>query len=260
MQKFEVFVYSRNYKPHFDPSFCKKFKTTGEVETNYGLIRIYELDNVYLAILFTDGVVYDGLTVVKNKKRNGYYPVGYIDEVGNFELIETSKETLFRRLAYLKRYENKIKDRQYPAKTNTDPLETKDYWHSRELFYNKAGTEPKRLLTVKLENGKYWKKGIVDVFMINREGRDNKDFIVAYDYAEPEKDRTKDKIFEVYGKLGETYILKPYAIKHLCDEKEAVRLIKVIKEDYEKISFEVLDKEGYELLDKLNNLCYNNNL
>lgn len=255
--KFEVFVYSRNYKPYFDASLYKKFKTTGEVKTNYGLIRIYELNNVYLAILFKDGVVYDGLTVVKNKKRDGYYPVGYTDEVGNFELVETSKEKLLKKLTYLKKYEDKIiEDVKYPMKKedNTDPLDAEDYWSIRKLFYNKTGTEPKRILTLKLENG-WWKNCIIDVFVIQRESRNNKDFVVAYDYIEPTE---TNEVFEIYGKAGETYILKPYAIKHLCDEKEAVRLIKVIKEDYEKIGFEVLDKEGYELLDKLNNLCYNN--
>ncbi len=105
--KFEVFVYSRNYQSYFNPYFYKKFKTTETIKTKQGIIKIYELGSVYLAILFKDGVAYDGLTVVKNRKRDGYYPVGYIDEVGNFELVETNKEKLLRKIAYLKRYENK---------------------------------------------------------------------------------------------------------------------------------------------------------
>lgn len=256
--KFEVFVYSRNYKPYFNPYFYRKFKTIETMKTADYLTRIYELDGVYLAILFKDGVVYDGLTVVKRRDRDrDYYPVGYIDEVGNFELVETDKEKLLKKLKNLKRYENKIiKEVKYPPikNDNTDPLETEDYWNIRELFYNKAGREPKRLFTVKLQKGQYWENGLISVFMIQREGRDNKDFIVAYDYTEPKE---IDRVFEIYGKAGETYILKPYAIKHLCDEKEAVRLINVIMKNYEKADFEVLDEAGYELLNKRKILCHN---
>ncbi len=257
--KFEVFVYSRNYQSYFNPYFYKKFKNTETIKTKYGMVKIYELGGVYLAILFTDEVIHDGLTVVKNRKRDGYYPVGYIDEVGNFELVQTSKEKLLKKLAYLKKYENEIvKKLTYPPvkKENTDPLEPDDYWNIRELYYNKTGTEPKRVLSITLGDGRYWKNGIINVFMLQREGRDNKDFIVAYDTTEPKEE---DEVLEIYGKAGETYILKPYAIRHLCDEKEAIRFIKKIKEDYEKVgNIEVLDKEAYELLDKINEVCYNN--
>ncbi len=261
--KFEVFVSSPNYQSYFNPCFYKKFKTTETVKTDYGIVKIYELGSVYLAILFTDEVIYDGLTVVKRRDRDGYYGIGYIDEVGNFEFVETSKEKLLRKLAYLKRYKNKIvKEIKYPTikKDNIDPLEPEDYWNIRELYYNKlyynkTGTEPKRLLSIRLEDGRYWKNGIINVFMLQREGRDNKDFIVAYDTTEP---KGEDKVLEIYGKAGETYILKPYAIRHLCDEQEAIRFMKVIKQDYEKVeNLEVLDKEAYELLDKINEVCYN---
>jgi hypothetical protein len=255
--KLEVFVYGRDYKPYFNPRFYRKFKTIGTMETNYGLTKIYELNNVYLAILFKDGVVYDGLTVIKQRDRDGFYPVGYVDEVGNLELVETSKEKLLRKLAYLKRYENKIiKEIHYPPikNDNTDPLEPDDYWSIKELFYSKLGTEPKKILTIALQNG-WWENCVIDVFMLQREGRDNKDFIVVYDAEHPKE---TDRVFEIYGKLGETYILKPYAIKHLCDEKEAIRLVKVIKENYQKVEdLEALDKAGYELLDKIEILCYN---
>jgi len=258
--KVEVFVYGRNYKSYFDPCFYKKFRISGVMETDYGLVKIYELNGVYLAIHFRDGVVHDGLTVIKQKKRDGFYPIGYIDEVGNFELVETNKEKLLKKLANLKRYEKEVvKDIEYPPvkKDNIDPLETEDYWKIRELFYNKAGTEPRKILTLVLRNGKYWKNGIIEVFMLQRKDRDNKDFVVAYDTKIPEEEQ--DEVLEIYGKAGETYILKPYAIRHLCDEKEAIRFITSISEDYEQVNvLEVLDEEGYEILDKIEILRYNN--
>jgi hypothetical protein len=252
--KLEIFTYNRNYQSYFNPYFYKKFRTVEAVKTDFGLVKIYELNNIYLAILFTDGVVYDGLTVLKQKERDGYYGIGYIDEVGNFELIETSKEKLLKKLKNLRRYEDKIiKDITYPpVKTeNIDPLEPSDYWNTKELFYNKIGIEPKKILRIVLENGRFWKQGIIDVFVIQRKDRDNKDLLVAYGYAEPQE---KDEVIEIYGKLGETYILKPYTGRQFCDEKEAIRLINAIKEDYEKADFEVLDEEGYELLDKIKNV------
>jgi len=256
--KFETFVYGRDYRPYFNPCFYRKFKTTGTVETDFGLVKIYELDGVYLAILFADGVVYDGLTVIKRKDRDGYCGIGYTDEVGNFELVETSKEKLLRKLANLRKYESKIiKDMQYPPpkSDSIDPLETEDYWSIKELFYNKAGIEPKKILTITLQNG-FWRNCRIDVFALQREGRDNKDFIVAYDKTEP--DERLDEVIEIYGKAGETYILKPYAIRHLCDEEEAVRLIKVLKQEYEKVEdMKASDEEGYKLLDKIGGLCYN---
>jgi hypothetical protein len=249
--RFDVFVYSRNYQSYFNPIFYKKFRTIEAVETGLGLVKIYELDNVYLAILFANEVIYDGLTVVKQKERDGYYGIGYVDEVGNFELIETSKEKLLKKLKHLRRYQDKIiKDITYPfIKTeNIDPLEPSDYWNTKELFYNKTGTEPRMVLRISFQNGRFWKNGIIDVFRLQRKDRNNKDFLVVYDYAEPQG----NDVIEICGKLGETYILKPYAIRQFCDEKEAIRLINKIKEDFEKA--EVLNGEEHELLDKIKSL------
>ncbi len=124
--KLEVFVYSKeDIEQLWKPYFYRKFVLEMELEVKERLVRVYRLSNeCYLGIVFVDGKVRDGLTVVRERKRRDYFPVAYVDEVGNFAIVEWEKEMLLGKIIRLKRYVDKFRDwSMLPVKeVNIDPL------------------------------------------------------------------------------------------------------------------------------------------
>ena len=119
--KLEISVYwKEDIGQWWKPYFYRKFVLEAELEVKEGLARIYKLGNeCYLGIVFVDGKVRDGLTVVRERKRNDRVAVGYVDEVGNFAVAEWEKEKLLGKIARLGRYVKDFRDRSMMPVTSS---------------------------------------------------------------------------------------------------------------------------------------------
>jgi len=141
----EAFVYYANaVGKYFDPFWHNKFVFVLEKKLlvrslrEEVLVRVYKLPNreFYLGIVFLDGLVRDGLTVIRDVKRGVYYPIGYMDEVGHWEVWSHSMKGVFMKVANLKRFRD-VSD--MPIKTeNVDPLDAVSYWNLVDVFYGRS--------------------------------------------------------------------------------------------------------------------------
>jgi hypothetical protein len=125
------------------PYFYRKFVKEAELEVKEGLVRIYGLGNeCYLGIVFVDGKVRDGLTVVRERKRNDRLPVACM----------------------------------MPLKEgNIDPLPADIYWNLLDL--PRRSTPSQEELEPFLEFRT--KIGVVHFYLLRRVGRDNIDLYIG---------------------------------------------------------------------------------
>jgi hypothetical protein len=236
----EVFVYSKDaVGKYFDPWCYKKFvfelerrvlvRSLGEEV----LVRVYKLPNseVYLGIVSLDGLVRDGLTVIRNIKRDGYRPVGYIDEVGHEAVLSQSMKGVFMKVFNLKRVRN-VSD--IPIKTeNVDPLEPIIYWDFVEVLYGEPSYQEELKPFLVLRAG----RGEIQISLLKRLGRDNIDlYINVFPYEER---------LLIKGKSGESYLAREGWITIRADLEEAFHFLRKINEDYPIKEVLVLNEETY---------------
>jgi len=233
--KLEISVYwKEDIGQYFKPYFYRKFVLEAELEVKEGLVRVYRLGNgeVYLGIVFVDGVR-DGLTVVRERKRNDRLPVGYVDEVGNFVVAEWEKEKLLSKIARLGRYVKEFRDRSMmPLKEgNVDPLDADIYWNLLDLGRDTSQEELVPFLEFRT------KMGVVQFYLLKRMGRDNIDLYIG---VNPEK----RKIL-VQGKAGETYLVPKANIPRIASLESAVQFLKKVNEDFGIEEVFVLDEKTF---------------
>jgi len=236
----EVFDYLRDAAGrYFDPFLYKKFVFVLERKVlvrslgDEVLVRVYKLPNeeLYLGIVFLDGLVRDGFTVIKNRKRDGYYPVGYIDEAGHKEVLSHSVKGVLMKVATLKRFRD-VSD--MPVKTeNIDPLDSLSYWDSVDISYREPSYQEELNPFLVLKTG----KGEIQISLLKRLGRDNIDLYIN---LFPDEGKVLIK-----GKAGETYLARRGWIKIMADLKGAFHYLGKFSEDYPIEEALVLNKETY---------------
>jgi len=234
--KLEVSIYSKeDIGQWFKPYFYRKFVMEAEVEMREGLVRVYKLGSeCYLGIVFVGGKVRDGLTVVRERRRNECVPVAYVDEVGNFVVAEWDKEKLLGKIARLKRYEKDFRDWSLPMKEgNIDPVPADIYWNILDLSFreNSAQEELKPFLDIKT------KMGAIQLYLLRRVGRDNIDLYIG---VEP-----KERKVLVQGKAGEAYLVDKASIPKIVSLEEAIHFLKKINENFGIEEVLVLDEKTY---------------
>jgi hypothetical protein len=236
----EAFVYSRDEaRKYFDPFFHKKFvfelerkvlvRSLGEEV----LVRVYKLSKLYLGIVFMDGLVRDGLTVIRERRRDGYYPVGYIDEVGHKEVLSQSVKGVFMKVAHLKRFRD-LSD--IPVKTdNTDPLEAGSYWRLEGVFYRNDSYQEELSPFLVLRT----RRGEIQISLLRRTGRDNIDLYIT--------ERPDEEKLLVLGKAGEVYLAMRGTIPRVANLEETFYFLKRVHEDYGIEGAVVLDENTFTL-------------
>jgi len=235
--RLEISVYwKEDIGQYFRPYFYRKFVLEAELEAKEGLVRVYRLGNeCYLGIVFVDGKVRDGLTVVRERRRNDRLPIGYVDEVGNFAVAEWDKEKLLGKIARLRRYVKEFRDRSMmPVKEgNIDPLDAGIYWNLLDFgeTTSQEGVEPFLEIRTKTQ------LGIVHFYLLRREGRDNIDLYIGVN--------PKDRKILVQGKAGETYLVDKAEIPKVVSLESAVRFLQKVSEDYGIEEILVLDEKTY---------------
>jgi hypothetical protein len=234
----EIFDYLKDAAGrYFDPFSYKKLlfvlerkvlvRSLGEEV----LVRVYKMPNeeLYLGIVFLDGLVRDGFTVIKNRKRDGYYPVGYIDELGHKAVVSHSMKGVFIKVANLKRFRD-VGD--MPIKTeNVDPLDPLSYWRLVEILYGEPSYQEELKPFLVLKTG----KGEIQISLLRRLGRDNIDLYIN---IFPNEER-----FLIKGKAGETYLAKGGWITIRTDLEGAFHYLGRYNEDYPIEEVLVLDEE-----------------
>ena len=216
------------------PYFYRKFVLEAEVELKEGLVRVYRLGNeCYLGIVFVDGKVRDGLTAVRERKRNDRVPVGYVDEVGNFAVAEWDKEKLLGKIARLGRYVKDFRDRSMmPVKEdNIDPLPADIYWNLLDLGRDTSQEELIPFVEFRT------KIGVVHFYLLKRVGRDN---INLYIGVNPNGRKVL-----VQGKAGETYLVSKAEIPQVVSLESAVNFLRKVNENFGIEEVLVLDEKTY---------------
>jgi hypothetical protein len=206
------------------------------LEVKEGLVRIYGLGNeCYLGIVFVDGKVRDGLTVVRERKRNDRLPVAYVDEVGNYVIAEWEKEKLLGKIAKLGRYVKDFRDRSMmPLKEgNIDPLPADIYWNLLDL--PRRSTPSQEELEPFLEFRT--KIGVVHFYLLRRVGRDNIDLYIGVNPV--------GRKILVQGKAGETYLVEKASIPQVASLKSAIHFLEKINENFGIEEVIVLDEKVY---------------
>ncbi len=233
--KLEVFVYSKeDIGQWWRPYFYRKFVLEAEEKVKEGLVRVYKLaGECYLGIVFVDGKVRDGLTVVRERRRRDYFPVAYVDEVGNFAIVEWEKEKLLGKIARLGRYVKEFRDRSMmPVKEgNIDPVQADIYWNLLDLGGNASWEELEPFLEIRA------KIGVVHFYLLRREGRDNIDLYIGVN--------PKDRKILVQGKAGETYLVDKAEIPQVVNLEQAVRFLQKVSENFGIEEVFVLDEKVY---------------
>jgi len=235
--KLEVAVYWKDeIGQWFKPYAYRKFVLEAEVEVKEGLVRVYRLGSeCYLGIVFVDGKARDGLTVVRERKRNDRLPVAYVDEVGNFVVAEWEKEKLLGKIAKLKRYEKDFRDRSMmPLKEdNIDPVPADSYWKILDLPRrgNSSQEELKPFLEIKT------KVGVIQFYLLRRVGRDNIDLYIGVE--------TKERKVLVQGKAGETYLVPKANIPRIANLEETIHFLQKVSENFGIEEVLVLDEKTY---------------
>ncbi len=233
--KLEVFVYSKeDIGQWWKPYFYRKFVMEAELEVKEGLVRVYRLANeCYLGIVFADGKVRDGLTVVRERRRRDYFPFAYVDEVGNFAIVEWEKEKVLGKIARLGRYVKEFRDwSMMPVKEgNIDPLSADIYWNLLDLGRATSQEELEPFLEIRT------KMGIVYFYLLRREGRDNIDLYIGVN--------PKDRKILVQGKAGETYLVDKADIPQVVSLEDAVHFLQKVNENYGIEEVRVLDEKTY---------------
>jgi hypothetical protein len=218
----------------FKPYFYRKFVLEAELEVKEGLVRVYRLENqCYLGIVFVDGKVRDGLTVVRERKRNDRLPVAYVDEVGNFVIAEWDKEKLLGKIAKLGRYVKDFRDRSMmPLKEgNIDPLPADIYWNLLDLGRDISQEELVPFVEFRT------KIGVVHFYLLKREGRDNIDIYIGVNPV--------GRKILVQGKAGETYLVEKASIPQIASLKSAIHFLEKINENFGIEEVIVLDEKVY---------------
>ena len=235
----KAFVYDANaVGKYFDPFLHKKFvfvlerkllvRSLGEEV----LVRVYKLPNreFYLGIVFLDGLVRDGLTVIRDVKRGVYYPIGYMDEVGHWEVWSHSMKGVFMKVANLKRFRD-VSD--MPIKTeNVDPLDAVSYWNLVDVFYGNPSYEELKPFLV-LRTG----RGELHLSLLKRLNRDNIDLYITENPGE-------EKLL-VVGKAGERYLVRWGWIAIRVNLKEAFHFLREINKEFRIEEALVLNEEAY---------------
>ena len=230
--KLEIAVYSKDeIGQWFKPYYYRKFVMEAELEVKEGLVRVYRLANeCYLGIVFVDGVK-DGLTVVRERKRNDRLPVGYVDEVGNFAVAEWEKEKLLSKIARLGRYVKEFRDRSMmPLKEdNIDPLPADIYWNLLDLGRDTSQEELEPFLEFRT------KIGVVHFYLLRREGRDNVDIYIGVN--------PNGRKILVQGKAGETYLVSKADIPRVVSLESAIHFLQKVNENFGIEEVLVLDEK-----------------
>jgi hypothetical protein len=233
--KLEVAVYwKEDIGQWWKPYFYRKFVLEAELEVKEGLVRVYRLGNeCYLGMVFADGKVRDGLTVVRERKRNDRLPVAYVDEVGNFAIVEWEKEKLLSKVAKLGRYVKEFRDRSMmPLKEgNVDPLDADIYWNLLDLGRDTSQEELEPFLEIRT------KMGVVHFYLLKREGRDNVDLYIG---VEP-----KERKVLVQGKAGETYLVPKASIPRIASLEESIQFLRKVNENFGIEEVLVLDEKTF---------------
>ena len=235
----EAFVYYANaVGKYFDPFWHNKFVFVLEKKLlvrslrEEVLVRVYKLPNreFYLGIVFLDGLVRDGLTVIRDVKRGVYYPIGYMDEVGHWEVWSHSMKGVFMKVANLKRFRD-VSD--MPIKTeNVDPLDAVSYWNLVDVFYEDPSYEELKPFLV-LRTG----RGELHLSLLKRLNRDNIDLYITENPGE-------EKLL-VVGKAGERYLVRWGWIAIRVNLEEAFHFLKRINKDFRIEEALVLNEEAY---------------
>jgi len=218
----------------FKPYFYRKFVMEAELELKEGLVRVYRLENqCYLGIVFVDGKVRDGLTVVRERKRNDRVPVAYVDEVGNYVIAEWDKEKLLRKLAWLRRYVKEFRDRSMmPIKEgNIDPVDADIYWNILDLGMETSQEGLVPFLEFKT------KMGVVHFYLLKRLGRDNIDLYIGVNPV--------GRKILVQGKAGETYLVEKASIPKIASLESAIHFVQKVNENFGIEEVIVLDEKAY---------------
>ncbi|MFZ8859696.1 MAG: hypothetical protein ACO2PP_04235 [Thermocrinis sp.] len=218
----------------FKPYFYRKFVMEAELELKEGLVRVYRLENqCYLGIVFVDGKVRDGLTVVRERKRNDWWPVAYVDEVGNYVIAEWDKEKLLRKIAWLRRYVKEFMDRSMmPIKEgNIDPVDADIYWNILDLGMETSQDGLVPFLELKT------KMGGVHFYLLKRLGRDNIDLYIGVNPV--------GRKILVQGKAGETYLVEKASIPKIASLESAIHFVQKVNENFGIEEVIVLDEKVY---------------
>jgi len=237
--RLEAFVYSRDEAgKYFDPFFHKKFVFELERKVlvrslgDEVLVRVYKLPELYLGIVFMDGLVRDGFTVIRERRRDGYYPVGYIDEVGHEVVLSQSIKGVFTKVAHLKRFRNL----SIPVKTdNTDPLEAGSYWRLVDVFYRNDSYQEELSPFLVLRTG----RGEIQFSLLRRAGRDNIDLYIT--------ERPDEEKLLVLGKAGEVYLAIRGTSPRVANLEETFYFLERVHEDYGIEGAVVLDENTFAL-------------
>jgi hypothetical protein len=233
--KLEISVYRKeDIGQWWRPYFYRKFVKEAELEVKEGVVRVYRLANeCYLGIVFVDGKVRDGLTVVRERKRNDRLPVAYVDEVGNFAVAEWEKEKLLGKIARIKRYVKDFRDwSMMPVKErNIDPVQADIYWNLLDLGRATSQEELEPFLDIRT------KMGVVHFYLLRREGRDNVDLYIGVN--------PMDRKILVQGKAGETYLVDKAEIPKVVSLESAVRFLQKVSENFGIEEVLVLDEKSY---------------
>jgi hypothetical protein len=207
-----------------------------ELEVKEGLVRVYGLGNgCYLGIVFVDGKVRDGLTVVRERKRNDRVPIGYVDEVGNFAVAEWEKEKLLGKIARLGRYVKEFRDRSVmPIKEdNIDPLPADIYWNLLDLPRRSTPSQEEAEPFLEIRT----KMGVVHFYLLRREGRDNADLYIGVN--------PNGRKILVQGKAGETYLVEKASIPQIASLEFAIHFVQKVNENFGIEEVIVLDEKVY---------------
>jgi hypothetical protein len=235
--RLEVSVYWKDeIGQWFKPYFYRKFVMEEAVELKEGLVRVYRLGNeCCLGIVFVDGKVRDGLTVVRERTRNDRLPVGYVDEVGNFVIAEWEKEKLLGKIARLGRYVKEFRDRSMmPVKEgNIDPLDADIYWNLLDLPRRSTPSQEEAEPFLEIRT----KMGVVHFYLLKREGRDNIDLYIGVNPV--------GRKILVQGKAGETYLVEKASIPQIASLKSAIHFVQKVNENFGIEEMIVLDEKVY---------------
>jgi hypothetical protein len=233
--KLEISVYWKDeIGQWFRPYFYRKFVLEAELEVKEGLVRVYKLANeCYLGIVFVDGKVRDGLTVVRERTRNDRLPVAYVDEVGNYVIAEWDKEKLLGKIAKLGRYVKDFRDRSMmPLKEgNIDPLPADIYWNLLDLGRDTSQEELVPFVEFRT------KIGVVHFYLLRRVGRDNIDLYIGVNPV--------GRKILVQGKAGETYLVEKASIPQIASLESAIHFVQKINENFGIEEVIVLDEKVY---------------
>ncbi len=235
--RLEISVYwKEDIGQWWKPYYYRKFVLEAELEVKEGLVRIYRLANeCYLGIVFVDSKARDGLTVVREKKRNDRVAVAYVDEVGNFAVAEWDKEKLLDKIARLKRYVEKFRDRSMmPLKeSNIDPVPADSYWKMLDLSYRRDSSQEELKPFLEIRT----KMGVVHFYLLRREGRDNVDLYIGVN--------PKGRKILVQGKAGETYLVDKAEIPQVVGLESAIYFLQKVSENFGIEEVLVLNEETY---------------